>query len=152
MPLYRIVYFSRTANSQDTDNNHDQILSTSRRNNERDAISGALVAGNGFYLQCLEGRRGRVNEAFLRITGDRRHESVELLEVKPVNERLFATWPMLFIDLHETPPVEIRRFTADHTFDPSLMTPEMAVSFLIATANYAVDHASLSDASNVILL
>lgn len=152
MPLYRIVYFSRTANDPDAESSHDHILATSRRNNERDAISGALVAGNGFYLQCLEGRRGRVNEAFLRIATDRRHEGVELVVVQPANERLFAAWPMLFIDLHETPPVEIRRFTADHTFDPSLMTPEMAVSFLAATAHYAINHASLTDASNVILL
>jgi hypothetical protein len=152
MPLYRIIYFSRTANCQNQENSHDQILATSRRNNEVDAISGALVAGNGFYLHCLEGRRGRVNGAFLRIARDRRHEGVELLDVQPVNERLFAAWPMLFIDLHETPPVEIRRFTADHTFDPSLMTPSMAVSFLAATANYAVNHASLSDTSSVILL
>ena len=152
MPLYRIVYFSRIADGQDIADSHDQILATSRRNNEHDAISGALVVGNSFYLHCLEGRRGRVNATFQRIAADRRHDGVELLEVLPVNERLFAAWPMLFIDLHQTPPVEIRRFTADHTFDPSLMTPLMAVSFLSAIAHYAVNHASLSDESNVILL
>ena len=152
MPLYRIVYFSKTTDDVDLSARYDQILETSRRNNARDAISGALVAGNGFYLQCLEGRRAAINQAFLRIAQDRRHDGVELLEAHPVHERLFAAWPMLFIDLHQTPPVEVRRFTADHTFDPSLMTPTMAVSFVTAAAQYAISSAPLTDTSSVILL
>lgn len=152
MPLYRIVYFSRTADDIDLAERHDQILAVSRRNNAKDAISGALVAGNGFYLQCLEGRRSVVNQAFLRVAQDRRHEGVELLEAVPVHERLFAAWPMLFINVHLTPPVEVSRFTADHTFDPSLMTPTMAVSFVTAAAQYAISNAPLADTSSVILL
>ncbi len=71
------------------------ILLDARRNNARDAISGALVCRQDIYMQLLEGPRHAVEAAYARICQDDRHLSVRTLVSKRVPGRLFADWAML---------------------------------------------------------
>ena len=97
--LYRVVYCSRNllpdaagslaAQMQD-------ILGTSRRNNARDGISGALMFSGGCFVQALEGPQDAVETTFERIQCDERHTEITVLAAGPIAERDFADWSMAF--------------------------------------------------------
>lgn len=71
------------------------ILMDSRRNNERDDITGALVCRADVFLQLLEGPKDKVEAAIARIKQDDRHVDVTLHVSQLVSERLFGAWAML---------------------------------------------------------
>ena len=72
----------------------DNILLFSRRNNERDGITGALICRHEIYLQLLEGPKDKVDALFNRISFDDRHLEVALLLSEDCSERLFPRWSM----------------------------------------------------------
>jgi hypothetical protein len=70
------------------------ILSASRRCNERDGLTGALLCRADIYLQLLEGPQDKIDATFARIRKDDRHLDVQLLLFAPVERRLFPKWAM----------------------------------------------------------
>lgn len=72
------------------------ILIDARRGNVRDGITGALVCRRDVYLQLLEGPTDAVEAAFARIARDDRHLEVRPLVSRPVRERTFGKWAMLY--------------------------------------------------------
>ena len=70
------------------------LLIVSRRNNERDGITGALICRADLFLQLLEGPEDLVDAAYRRIERDRRHLEVRLLSRRTVADRLFPGWTM----------------------------------------------------------
>jgi hypothetical protein len=70
------------------------ILLTARRNNPRDAITGALICRNDVYLQLLEGPQAAVEARYSSIARDDRHLEVVKRVSRPVTERLFPNWAM----------------------------------------------------------
>lgn len=72
----------------------DEILQISRRNNERDALSGALVYDNSTYLQWLEGGASEIRSVFERICRDPRHSGIKILTVQELDDRWFPEWSM----------------------------------------------------------
>ena len=90
--LQRTVYRSRPFGF---DNSIlDNILLFSRRNNERDGITGALICRHEIYLQFLEGPKDKIDSLFDRIRIDDRHLEVSLLLSEDCSERLFPEWSM----------------------------------------------------------
>jgi hypothetical protein len=87
---------------------------------------------------------------FNRIARDSRHRDVELLSSGPVDERVFARWSMLLVNLAGTPHADVRRFTAGHDFDPERMSPGMALGFLQVVSALAVAGYSLTEDPDVI--
>lgn len=71
------------------------ILLDSRRHNERDDVTGALVCRHDIYLQPLEGRNVPVRAAYARICQDDPHAGVRELLNRKTQRRLFANWAML---------------------------------------------------------
>ena len=71
------------------------ILTTSRRNNRRDDITGALICRHDLYLQLIEGPPGPIDALYTRISIDDRHLDVKLLTVCDVATRMFPEWAML---------------------------------------------------------
>jgi hypothetical protein len=70
------------------------ILSTARRNNPRDAITGALICRPDLYLQLLEGPQAAVEARYASIARDDRHLEVVKRVSRPVVERMFPNWAM----------------------------------------------------------
>ena len=70
------------------------ILSASRRNNQRDQITGALICRADLYLQLLEGPRSAVTSTFHRILADDRHLDVMLISCADIQTRMFPQWHM----------------------------------------------------------
>jgi hypothetical protein len=72
----------------------DDILMHSRRNNQRDGLTGALICRHDLFMQMLEGPRAAVTRAFGRILRDDRHVEVSLLWCGDAAARLFGNWSM----------------------------------------------------------
>ncbi len=70
------------------------ILSTARRNNARDGITGALICRHDIYLQLLEGDGAAIHELYARIVPDDRHLDPHLLWTGEADTRLFPAWAM----------------------------------------------------------
>lgn len=98
--LYRLVYTSRNlVEGSETELGAEvtQILATSRRNNTRADVTGALLFNKGAFAQVLEGPRSKVEETFERIQRDTRHSDVTVLECAPTESRSFPDWSMAFV-------------------------------------------------------
>lgn len=78
------------------------ILLASRRNNDRDAITGFLYADGRRFLQVLEGPQEAVEQAFARIAADPRHCAIVTLSRRAIDAREFGDWAMA----HRTPGAE----------------------------------------------
>ena len=70
------------------------ILLIARRNNPRDAITGALICRQDLYLQLLEGPQAAVEARYGSIALDPRHVDVVKRASRPVFERPFPNWAM----------------------------------------------------------
>ena len=91
--MHQLIYIS-TARPGLPDADIDAILATSRRNNQRDAITGLLVHDGKRFLQALEGYGPLVEAAFTRIKADSRHRAAVMLSFREVADRQFGTWDM----------------------------------------------------------
>lgn len=72
----------------------NEILQSSRRNNERDALTGALIYDNRTFLQWLEGGASEIRAVFSRICQDPRHTQIRILTVRKLEDRWFPDWSM----------------------------------------------------------
>ena len=90
--MLQIMYISSAAAIAPID--VAQILTVSRRNNERDGITGFLYADGRRFLQVLEGPVDAVERAFGRIGADARHRAVVTLSRREIAAREFGDWAM----------------------------------------------------------
>lgn len=74
----------------------DDILASSRRNNESCGVTGLLVSGGKRFLQVLEGPDQAVLTTYARIQNDLRHFAFVVLATRPVTERAFGEWSMAY--------------------------------------------------------
>ena len=70
------------------------ILTTSRVNNKKRNITGALVCREDIFLQLLEGPKQAIRETYDSITRDDRHLNVQHLIDHNIDQRLFPAWAM----------------------------------------------------------
>lgn len=103
--LYRLIYCSRNAIAQTipgaaTAEGFGEelrtILSTSRRRNAAENVTGALLLTASGFAQVLEGPREVVECMFERISSDPRHADVTALSFTPTERRCFPDWSMGF--------------------------------------------------------
>ena len=70
------------------------ILTTSRVNNKKRNITGALICREDIFLQLLEGPKEKIQETYESIKRDDRHLNVQHLLDHNINQRLFPAWAM----------------------------------------------------------
>ncbi len=90
--MLQIMYISSATNCAPID--VAQILTVSRRNNERDGVTGFLYADGRRFLQVLEGPGEAVERAFVRIGADPRHRAIVTLSRREIEAREFGDWAM----------------------------------------------------------
>jgi hypothetical protein len=96
--MMQMLYVSG-ASRQLSDDDIQQILAVSRRNNLRDGITGMLLWADGAFIQVLEGEARAVRGAFGRIQADDRHRNVMVVLEQAAGTRLFTQWSMGFKQL-----------------------------------------------------
>lgn len=99
MPMTRLIYTSRRLDGSEGAVN--DILRSSLRNNERDAVTGALIVGATQFTQMLEGHRDKVGNCLARIQCDPRHHDLQVVCANEVRHRLFPGWIMRQFDEHD---------------------------------------------------
>jgi hypothetical protein len=90
--LIQLIYSSRPFGFDEAALNG--ILMFARRNNPREAITGALICRHDLYLQLLEGPQAAVEARYEKIARDDRHLEVVKRVSRPVTERMFPNWAM----------------------------------------------------------
>jgi len=76
----------------------NEIIAPSRRNNERNHISGMLIFTGAQFLGILEGDDHNLARLWTRLEGDRRHRSLVRIGVEAFGARWFPTWLMAYTD------------------------------------------------------
>lgn len=106
--MLRVFYFSR-ATQAISDEQLRELLTSSRRNNALQGISGVLVHGGGLFAQILEGPEQAVLRLYGKILDDRRHSNCRIIYISPANERMFQKWSMGVIN---STPLEFQNIKA----------------------------------------
>jgi len=91
--MIRLLYISHAA-ATISDEQIQDILLSSRRNNLASSITGILIHGGGMFMQVLEGQEHDVLRKYVKILDDPRHNSAQLLYISPANNRIFEKWSM----------------------------------------------------------
>ena len=126
--LCRLVYYSRNALPRPEATQAAEvrrILASSRRNNPRAGVTGALMFNGGCFAQVLEGPREAVKRTFGRIQRDTRHADVAVLQLAPVGRRGFPAWSMAFVGRSPTGGTLHGGIAGESGFvEPALLTGE----------------------------
>ncbi len=78
-----------------------KLLTTARKNNQRDGVSGLLLYCNQSFLQVLEGDPAKVDAIYQHIEVDPRHKNLRLLSRSTIDSRKYADWSMGFDHVNE---------------------------------------------------
>ncbi|TVT43747.1 BLUF domain-containing protein [Hymenobacter setariae] len=93
--MHHIIYLSR-ATKRPTDDELTALLAQARVANAQQNVTGALVYGDGQFMQIIEGEEATLAMLYARLLQDGRHEQVFKFADKPIAQRSFADWSMAF--------------------------------------------------------
>jgi Sensors of blue-light using FAD len=97
--MISLVYASSAVKLM-TNNELDELLEKSRKNNKRLDITGMLLYKDGNFMQALEGPDENILALYAKIERDARHTgSIKLLQ-KQIQKREFGEWEMAFCDFN----------------------------------------------------
>lgn len=97
MSLMRVTYMSRPVPAvlkPDFREGCRALSAQSIQDNLRNELTGALIVDAEWFVQTIEGVRGRLMPVFLRILKDPRHCDVRIFEMATARNRLFPDWAM----------------------------------------------------------
>ena len=103
--MYRVMYMSR-ATRYICDEELEELLETSRRNNKQRNLTGLLIVKGRTFLQCLEGEKNDIEEIYNKILIDDRHTDIIDLIDEDTNKRLFPNWSMAYRNLKNTEDIK----------------------------------------------
>lgn len=93
--MHHLIYMS-TAVQPLNDAELAALLEHARLHNELDHITGALVYGDGRFMQIIEGEKTALDALYKRLLQDERHIGLVKLADKEIAARSFAEWSMAF--------------------------------------------------------
>lgn len=109
--MHRLLYTSESRLARGGEDGHDTVRDLCRRFSGANAaagISGALIYVDGQFIQVLEGALDTLENLFERICCDFRHASVRLIDLMPIEERLFRDWGMACLSAGKDTPLNLR--------------------------------------------
>jgi len=137
MKLVRLLYYSRASREMSLSDLKD-ILGTARDNNSSIDVCGMLCYDQLYFLQALEGDRETVNELYLDIADDPRHDDVVIISYEEVTEQVFPQWQMGYAG-SSAQFSQLLQELGQTTFSPIDMTKEQAFSFLQKMSSFQSD-------------
>ncbi len=94
---HQIIYSSQASRALSL-TELERILVDARAGNQRRQVTGALVYVDGVFLQILEGDRDTVRALMDRIAADTRHGLVKVFYEAEIEQPLFSSWHMAFLN------------------------------------------------------
>ena len=126
--MHRLIYVSRSIVRFPTD--LKAILVSSRRNNAKFGITGALCFLDGIYCQYLEGDEIALENLYQILLADPRHKDVRLVELCSIEERLFTSWAMALVSWNKQTRSLFKALNPIDTVDLyAITTANAAVTF-----------------------
>lgn len=135
MFLVQLVYVSK-AREKLNDRDIEAILSLSKTNNEKKAITGLLSFNHNYFLQCLEGSRSEVNKTYQSILNDPRHTDAVILNYESIDYRYFGGWSMAYVPSSSLTQERILTYGNSKEFTPYNMSGESALLLLSELAEH----------------
>ncbi len=133
MELYKLVYCSRnriSGKGPEMTEELQSILATSRINNARAGITGALLYSAGNFAQVLEGPLAEIEQAFERIQRDPRHSEVIVIQSGPEETRDFPEWSMAFAGNNNVEDMPLATAAFEAVFANAVGSGEQMLSVL----------------------
>jgi hypothetical protein len=93
--VYQLIYISDKIHTF-VPSDVNSILSSARKNNGINEITGLLVELPKHFIQILEGAHDRVKSTFNRISEDTRHKNVRVVLAENIEFREIEAWEMGF--------------------------------------------------------
>lgn len=137
MKMVRLVYYSRATRDMSLSDLRD-ILQTARGNNDELSVCGMLCYENRYFLQALEGERETVNELYLDISDDPRHDEVTIISYTERDTPTFGQWKMGYAAGSDA-FFKLLSENGQSQFDPSEMTQDQAETFLAQMAAFQTE-------------
>ena len=116
--IVQLIYCSRAVHSDNNvllERDIENIIIFGQIYNFLHDITGALMTDGEMFAQVIEGTIVEVKNMHLKITKDKRHNSVIVLQHVPTHVRLFNHWPIAFIRVENMSYV--RALSAQSTSD-----------------------------------
>jgi len=116
-----------------TDSVISDLLQKCRNNNAEKGITGMLIYFDGTFVQFLEGPDENLNQLFLKISQDKRHQDIILLLEGIAEKRGFSDWSMAYkkVTQSEVSQIEgLRNFKKEDLFkgkDPNTEHPGLVM-------------------------
>jgi hypothetical protein len=105
---FHLVYRSRSRIPEEGRKQElGKLFAGARSHNKQLHVTGALLCSGDCFVQVLEGEEAVVRRLFALIATDPRHDSVDLLETGPVEERAFSRWAMAEVGGEGEPDVPL---------------------------------------------
>lgn len=132
MRLHFLVYISTRYNLGEKSDLDDlkAIYETSKGNNARCCVTGALVVTPNRFIQWLEGDRNCVINTYERIASDRRHHHVTVRMSGPLEKRVYANWSMNSVQIDSVEKMLYGFDHLAHDIDPYDMTNDALINLL----------------------
>ena len=111
-----------------------RIYESAVKNNPPNQITGMMLFGNDYFLQCLEGSRSVVNELYSRIVQDPRHTNITLLQYGEITRRNFDEWGMKLTLMSAKDQRVILRHSGSGDFNPYTMTGASSLELMCEMA------------------
>jgi len=73
-----------------------RLLYHSYLRNTSMGITGALIFENNRFGQVIEGPRAQIEDLWEKIQKDTRHKNIHLIDSRPIVQRSFSKWTMVF--------------------------------------------------------
>lgn len=93
--MHHIIYMS-TASWSMTDTELEELLRQAQQGNERMGITGALVYGDGQFMQIMEGEQAALEALYSHLGQDPRHKGLFKFADRAIPARRFSDWSMGF--------------------------------------------------------
>lgn len=141
MEFVRLLYVSKVTSSHPfLQEDLMDILDTAVDFNSRNGITGVLYYGHGYFVQCIEGSREKIETLFYHhILKDPRHQNCEILYYGQCEIGLFRHWNMKFAPINK----RLTQFFIDHyrdDFNPYLLSSDIIPTFIeLLASDYGLE-------------
>lgn len=100
-----------------------KILSSAKRNNPLNGITGLMSYNNGYYYQIIEGEAEKVDELVKIIQSDFRHNNIQTIFDISIEQRYFPGWSMKLVPLLNNCKV-FQAFMMEMKFNIDALSPQ----------------------------
>ncbi len=142
--LSRLTYVSRAVGKLGQEQ-LDEIMEQSSRNNLEQGIYGMLCFYQHYFLQTIEGPRDKINQLLKRLLKDQRHQDMEVIEFSEIEQLNWDRWSMDIASSSQQSEQILKRYLKDTDFNAFYLTNDKAQTLLRELGDQAAGESSAEE-------